>query len=87
MAPAYHRRMVTVSFPDRSWLDDVGPVDGMTPVVWDPRTGPPGEAVDLYIAPYMTRPTGVSGSCRSCGWSFRTVWSPEMVCAHGSAPR
>ncbi len=60
MAPAYHRRMVTVSFPDRSWLDDVGPVDGMTPVVWDPRTGPPGEAVDLYIAPYMTRPDGVA---------------------------
>lgn len=45
--------MVTVSFPDRSWLDDVGPIDGVTPVVWDPQEGPPAEDVDVFIAPYM----------------------------------
>ncbi len=45
--------MVTVSFPDRSWLDDVGPIEGITPVVWDPQAGPPGEAVDVFVAPYM----------------------------------
>ena len=51
--PAYDEDMLTVSFPDRSWLDDVGPVDGVTPVVWDPQTGPPDEDVDVFIAPYM----------------------------------
>lgn len=47
------RGMLTVSFPDQSWLDDVGPVDGVTPVVWDPRETPPAEDVDVFIAPYM----------------------------------
>ena len=45
--------MVTVSFPDRSWLDDVGPIEGITPIVWDPQAGPPGEDVEVFIAPYM----------------------------------
>lgn len=45
--------MVTVSFPDSSWLEDVGPVDGVTPVVWDPQAGPPDADVDVFIAPYM----------------------------------
>lgn len=46
--------MLTVSFPDSSWLDDVGPVDGVTSVVWDPHSGPPHEDVDVFIAPYMS---------------------------------
>lgn len=45
--------MVTVSFPDRTWLDDVGPIEGITPVVWDPQAGPPGEEVEVFVAPYM----------------------------------
>lgn len=45
--------MITVSFPDTSWLEDVGPVDGVAPVVWDPQVGPPAEDVDIFIAPYM----------------------------------
>ena len=28
-------RMVTVSFPDITWRDEVGPIDGVTAVVWD----------------------------------------------------
>ena len=53
-------RMVTVSFPDSSWRDDVGPVDGVESVVWDPQAAPPQESVDVYIAPYMTKPDGVA---------------------------
>lgn len=45
--------MVTVSFPDQSWLDDVGPIEGVNPVVWDPTQPPPGEDVEVFIAPYM----------------------------------
>lgn len=45
--------MVTVSFPDRSWLDDVGPIEGITSLVWDPQAGPPSEDVEVFIAPYM----------------------------------
>lgn len=45
--------MVTVSFPDSSWRDDVGPLDGVEAVVWDPKVGAPAEAVDVFIAPYM----------------------------------
>ncbi|WP_338751183.1 2-hydroxyacid dehydrogenase [Janibacter alittae] len=45
--------MVTVSFPDQAWLDDVGPIEGVNPVVWDPTQAPPGEDVEVFIAPYM----------------------------------
>ena len=45
--------MVTVSFPDRTWRDDVGPIEGITPVVWDPQASPPGEDVEVFVAPYM----------------------------------
>lgn len=53
-------RMVTVSFPDSSWRDAVGPVDGVDAVVWDPQEAPPQQPVDVYIAPYMTKPDGVT---------------------------
>ena len=53
-------RMVTVSFPDSTWRDEVGPIDGVTAVVWDPQEAPPQESVDVYIAPYMTKPAGVA---------------------------
>ena len=45
--------MLTVSFPDHSWLEEVGPIDGVTTVVWDPQDAPPSEEVDVFIAPYM----------------------------------
>ncbi|MGO1166283.1 MAG: 2-hydroxyacid dehydrogenase [Janibacter sp.] len=45
--------MVTVSFPDGSWIDEVGPIEGITSVVWDPQVGPPDEDVEVFIAPYM----------------------------------
>ena len=32
---------VVVSFPDEGWLRDVGPVDGVTSVLWDPSSDPP----------------------------------------------
>lgn len=53
-------RMVTVSFPDSSWRDAVGPVDGVDAVVWDPQAAPPQQPVDVYVAPYMTKPDGVA---------------------------
>ena len=53
-------RMVTVSFPDSSWRDAVGPVDGVDAVVWDPQEAPPQQPVDVYITPYMTKPAGVA---------------------------
>ncbi|WP_435203334.1 2-hydroxyacid dehydrogenase [Janibacter sp. GS2] len=52
--------MVTVSFPDSSWLEDVGPIEGVTPVVWDPQAGPPAEDVEIFIAPYMAAPQQIS---------------------------
>lgn len=45
--------MLTVSFPDQTWLDDVGPIEGVTPVVWDPTQEPPAQDVEVFIAPYM----------------------------------
>lgn len=48
--------MLTVSLPDQDWLDDVGPLDGVDAVVWDPATEPPRDPVDVFVAPYMARP-------------------------------
>ena len=52
--------MVVVSFPDAGWLRDVGPVDGVTSVLWDPSGDPPTEDVDVYLAPYMAPPEQVA---------------------------
>lgn len=49
-----------VSFPDAGWLRDVGPVDGVTSVLWDPSGDPPAEDVEVYLAPYMAPPEQVS---------------------------
>lgn len=51
---------VVVSFPDAGWLRDVGPVDGVTSVLWDPSSDPPAEDVEVYLAPYMARPEQVA---------------------------
>lgn len=51
--------MLTVSFPDRSWLEAVGPIDGVDAVVWDPTEEPPPEDVEVFIAPYMAKPEQV----------------------------
>lgn len=48
--------MVTVSLPDQSWRDAVGPVDGVTTLVWDPADPPPAEELDVFVAPYMASP-------------------------------
>lgn len=42
-----------VSFPDTDWRDDVGPVDGITPVVWHPREPAPQTPIDVVVAPYV----------------------------------
>lgn len=51
---------VVVSFPDAGWLRDVGPVDGVTSVLWDPSGDPPAEDVEVSLAPYMAPPEQVS---------------------------
>ncbi|WP_156466171.1 2-hydroxyacid dehydrogenase [Janibacter sp. Soil728] len=48
--------MVTVSLPDQSWLDAVGPVEGVTTLVWDPTQPPPEVELDVFVAPYMASP-------------------------------
>lgn len=48
---------MTVSFPDQQWLDDVGPIDGVHAVVWDPAGEPPDEDVEVFVGPYMARPS------------------------------
>jgi phosphoglycerate dehydrogenase-like enzyme len=49
--------MIVVSFPDSAWRDGVGPVDGIRPVVWDPREPAPDVPIEVVIAPYL-RPPG-----------------------------
>ena len=41
--------MVTVSFPDSSWRDDVGPVEGVTALVWDPTDPPPTQELGKRV--------------------------------------
>ncbi len=49
--------MTVVSYPDQSWLDDVGPVAGVEPVLWD-LTGPrPDRPVEVVVAPYLRPPS------------------------------
>ncbi|HYN29402.1 MAG TPA: 2-hydroxyacid dehydrogenase [Dermatophilaceae bacterium] len=45
--------MVLVSFPDSSWAQEVGPVDGVDPVLWNPSDGQPPGPVELMVAPYL----------------------------------
>ncbi len=45
--------MTVVSFPDQSWLESVGPVEGIEALVWDPRDPPPARPVEVVIAPYL----------------------------------
>ena len=45
--------MTVVSFPDPSWRDGVGPLDGIRPVIWDPREPVPDIPVEVVVAPYM----------------------------------
>ncbi|WP_068399335.1 2-hydroxyacid dehydrogenase [Kribbia dieselivorans] len=60
---------VVVSFADEAWRDDVGPIDGVTPVIWDPDGEPPVEDVEVYVAPYglgtdFVRPVAAKPSVR-----------------------
>ena len=45
--------MTVVSFPDRSWLEDVGPVAGVEPVVWDLVGERPDRPVEVVVPPYL----------------------------------
>ncbi len=45
--------MTVVSFPDTEWRDRVGQVDGVEPVVWDPRDPVPDRPVEVVVAPYL----------------------------------
>jgi phosphoglycerate dehydrogenase-like enzyme len=45
--------MVLASFPDRSWAEEVGPVDGVEPVIWHPAEGLPPAPVEVVVAPYV----------------------------------
>lgn len=51
---------LVASFPDREWLEAVGPLDGVTSVVWSPSGPVPQEAVEVYVAPYMGSPDDVA---------------------------
>ncbi|GAB4076261.1 2-hydroxyacid dehydrogenase [Nostocoides australiense] len=45
--------MATVSFPSKGWVRDVGPIEGITPVVWHPDNPPPDGPLDVVVAPYV----------------------------------
>lgn len=47
---------VVVALPDQSWVADIGPVDGIEPVIAD-LTGPPARAGDIEVCvpPYQQR--------------------------------
>ena len=45
--------MVLVSLPDQSWIDDLGPIDGVEMLVWDPREDPPDDDIEVMVAPYL----------------------------------
>ncbi len=49
--------MVVVSLPDQSWIDAVGPVEGVDLVVWDLVDPPPDAPVEVVVPHYM-RPAG-----------------------------
>ncbi len=47
--------MATVILPDQSWIDDVGPIEGLRLVPWDLTGDPPvpAEEVRVVVPPYM----------------------------------
>ena len=47
--------MTVATLPDQEWVDAVGPVPGVEPVVWDIRSDPPPrrEEVELVVPPYL----------------------------------
>lgn len=46
--------MMTVAFPDRSWIEDVGPVAGINPLVFDGSAHAAlPDRLDVFIAPYV----------------------------------
>ena len=50
---AYPGRMVRASFPDQTWLDDVGPIPGIDAVVWNLTDPPPSDDIEVVIPNYL----------------------------------
>ena len=45
--------MLRVSFPSRSWVRDVGEIEGIEPLVWHPDNPVPDVPVEVVVAPYI----------------------------------
>lgn len=45
--------MVRASFPDQSWLADVGPIPGIDAVVWNLTDPPPTDDIEVVIPNYL----------------------------------
>jgi phosphoglycerate dehydrogenase-like enzyme len=45
--------VLVVSLPDQSWIDAVGPIDGVQPVVWDLLEPPPDAEVEVVVPHYL----------------------------------
>lgn len=45
--------MLVVAFPDQSWIDAVGPLDGVRGELWQPD-GPLPDETEVVVAPYMS---------------------------------
>lgn len=52
--------MSLAALPDQSWIDDLGPIDGLETVTWD-MTSPPARAdeIGLVVPPYLSAETRV----------------------------
>ncbi|XVX21442.1 2-hydroxyacid dehydrogenase [Actinomycetota bacterium] len=46
-------RTRVASLPDHSWVDEVGPIEGLELVAWDLSSGPPREDISLVVPPYL----------------------------------
>ena len=45
--------MVRASFPDQTWLADVGPIPGIDAVVWNLTDPPPTDDIEVVIPNYL----------------------------------
>jgi len=45
--------MVTVSLPERSWVEQLADVPGVTTVLWEMNGPPPTDDIELAVPPYM----------------------------------
>lgn len=52
--------MLVVTFPDESWRDAVGPVDGVEALVWRPGETFPAAPVDVVVPPFLGAPVDLT---------------------------